>query len=105
MTFPTVSVNFGLSAYRAVNSFVASSPVCARRYFNTNAVTPLAARYFATSIPSLVMESAMNPPPGQITTPVPFLNSAEGLKTVNVGLVTFVTTSVFHTLEKYVFSG
>src|SRR5581483_5889317 len=88
-----------------MNSLVASSPVCARRYFNTNAVTPRAVRYFATSMPSLLMESAMNPPPGQITTPVPFLDSAEGLYTVKIGLVTFVTTSVFHTFEKYVFSG
>ena len=51
------------------------------------------------------MESAMNPPPGQITTAVPFFNSGAGLKTVRLGLVTLVTTSVFQTLEKYSFSG
>jgi hypothetical protein len=84
---------------------VASSPVCARRYFNTKAVTPFAVRYLATSVPSLVMESAMKPPPGQITTAVPFLNSGAGLKTVRLGLVTFATTSVFQTFEKYSFSG
>ena len=33
------------------------------------------------------------------------LNSGEGLKTVRLGLVTLVTTSVFQTLEKYSFSG
>ena len=66
---------------------------------------PFAARYLATSVPSLVMESAMKPPPGQITTALPFFDSGEGLKTVRVGLVTLVTTSVFQTLEKYSFSG
>ena len=61
--------------------------------------------YLATSVPSLVMERAINPPPGQITTAVPFLNSGEGLKTVRLGLVTLATTSVFQTFEKYSFSG
>jgi hypothetical protein len=51
------------------------------------------------------MESAMNPPPGKITTAVPFFSSGEGLKTVRVGFVTLLTTSVFHTFEKYCFSG
>jgi hypothetical protein len=52
-----------------------------------------------------VIESAMKPPPGQTTTAVPFFNSGAGLKTVRVGMVTFVTTSVFQTLEKNAFSG
>jgi hypothetical protein len=43
--------------------------------------------------------------PGQITMALPFRNSAEGLKTVRVGLVTLVTTSVFQVFEKYCFSG
>jgi len=75
------------------------------RYFNTNAVTPLSARYLATSVPSLVMERAINPPPGQITTAVPFLNVGAGLKTIRLGLVTLATTSVFQIFEKYCFSG
>ena len=66
---------------------------------------PLAARYWATSVPSLLMERAIKPPPGQITMALPFRNSAEGLKTVSVGFVTLVTTSVFQVFEKYCFSG
>jgi hypothetical protein len=95
-----VSRNFCRFAYNTVNSWVASSLVCARRYFNTNAVTPLALRYFARSAPSPVIESAMKPPPGQITTAVPFFNSGAGLKTVRLDLVTLLTTSVFHSFEK-----
>ena len=38
-------------------------------------------------------------------TAVPFFNSGAGLKSVSVGRVTLETTSVFHTLEKYCFSG
>ena len=53
---------------------------------NTKAVTPFAARYLATSVPSLAMDRAIKPPPGQMTIAVPFFNSAEGLKTVSVGL-------------------
>jgi hypothetical protein len=79
--------------------------VCARRYFSTKAVTPLAATYLATSLPSLLMSRATKPPPGQITSAVPFLNSGEGLKTVRLGLVTLVTTSVLQIFEKYSFSG
>src|SRR5689334_12133416 len=101
----TVSWNFCRSATAVTNSWVASSPVCARRYFSTNAVTPLLTRYCATSVPSLAIESAMKPPPGQMTTAVPFFNSGEGLKTVRLGLVTLLTTSVFQTFEKYCFSG
>ena len=82
-----------------MNSWVASSPVCATRYFKTNAVTPLAARYLATSVPSLAMDRAINPPPGQMTIAVPFFNAREGLNTVRVGWVTFVTTSVCQTVE------
>ena len=63
-------------------------------------VVTLAAMYLATSVPSLLMESAIKPPPGQITIAVPFADSREGLKTVRVGLVTLVTTSVFQTFEK-----
>jgi hypothetical protein len=51
------------------------------------------------------MDSAMNPPPGQTTTALPFAVSDDGLKTVNVGFVTLLTTSVFQTFEKYSFSG
>jgi hypothetical protein len=36
---------------------------------------------------------------------VPFFSSGEGLNIVRVGQVTFATTSVFQTLEKYCFSG
>ena len=36
-------------------------------------MTPFAARYLATSVPSLAMERAMKPPPGQTTMAVPFL--------------------------------
>jgi hypothetical protein len=90
---------------RVVNSAVASSPVCASRYFNTNAVMPFAASHLATSTPSLFMDNAIKPPPGQITTPLPLPDPGEGLNKVRVGLVTFVTTSVFQTFEKYSFSG
>src|ERR1700727_1270952 len=62
--------------------------------------TPRSARYLAASVPSLVMERAMKPPPGQIMAAVPFLVAAEGLKTISEGLVTFVTTSVFQSFEK-----
>ena len=68
-----------------------------RRYFNTKDVTPLAVMYLATSVPCSVMTSAIKPPPGHITTAVPFLNSGEGLKTIRLGLVTLATTSVFPT--------
>jgi len=56
-------------------------------------------------LPSLLMERAINPPPGQMTTADPFFNVAEGLKTVRLGLVTLATTSVFQVFEKYAFSG
>ena len=47
----------------------------------------------------------MNPPPGQITAAVPFFVAADGLNTVSDGFVTLLTTSVFHSFEKYSFSG
>jgi hypothetical protein len=47
----------------------------------------------------------MKPPPGQTIMAVPFSVPGAGLKTVSVGLVTLVTTSVFQTFEKYSFSG
>ena len=65
----------------------------------------LAVSHFATSVPSLVIESAMKPPPGQMTAAVPLFLRRDGLKTVSDGLVTLVTTSVFQSFEKYAFSG
>src|SRR5579871_6231181 len=101
----SISLNFLRSWTSFVNSLVASSPVCASRYFSTNDVTPFDASQLATSMPSLLIESAMNPPPGQITTDVPVAWPGWGLYTVRVGWVTLVTTSVCQTLEKYSFSG
>ena len=105
MTLPMISPNFCRSAISVENSCVASSPVCARRYFKTNAVTPFAAKYLATTPPSLVMERAIKLPPGHITIAVPFFCSGAGLKIVSVGFVTLVTTSVFQVFENYSFSG
>jgi hypothetical protein len=68
-------------------------------------VIPRAASHFATSIPSLWIESAMNPPPGQITAALLVGVPPVGLNTKRLGRVTFATTSVFQTFEKYCFSG
>jgi hypothetical protein len=57
------------------------------------------------NIDALAGDGVIKPPPGQVTTAVPFLNSGEGLKTVRLGLVTLATTSVFQIFEKYSFSG
>jgi hypothetical protein len=103
--FPDISRSFCPSLSISLNSCVPSSPVRAKRYFNTKAVTPLAATYLATSLPSPLMVRAIKPPPGQITSAVPFHNSGEGLKTVRLGLVTLVTTSALQIFEKYSFSG
>jgi len=75
-----------------------------KRYFNTKA-SRLSQQVLGDIVALAVDERAIKPPPGQITTAVPFLNSGEGLKTVRLGLVTLATTSVLQIFEKYSFSG
>src|SRR5437868_12356832 len=101
MTAALSSSIFLRSLNFATNSCTPSSPVGTRRYLRTNAVTPLALSHFATSTPSLLMESAWKPPPGQMTTAVPLATAGAGAYTVNVGCDTLVTTCVLKIGEQY----
>ena len=63
------------------------------RYLRTKAVTPWAARAWATSRPSACIVRYRKPPPGAMTTAAPVAVPGSGLKTSSVGRVTFRTTS------------
>ncbi len=85
-------------------SMTPSSPVGTSLYLSTNAATPIPLSHLATSLPSLLIESAWNPPPGQIMTDAPVAIAGSGSHAVSVGRETLVTTCVFQILEKYSFS-
>src|SRR5690606_10985147 len=60
-----------------------------RRYLSTKAATPRSDRAWATSQPSLPIDSHLKPPPGATITAAPVATSGFGRKGVRVALEMF----------------